>query len=1655
MRRDQGGRPSLDSIVQAVDRRPARPPLDAIVASVDGAAEPSLTDKAMAMLRGTGAAVAAFAPAAIEGLDRGVGAMLEAVPGQNAVSRAVRGGGRSLRGLADRIGADRETTTDVILGSSADRAPTYATAGYAGTAIPLELAKYIAMGPVAGASVSALENAGSAPDQSTAGLMAKGASLVGADRAADFLRQASESARGRTAADLGFNLVGDVAVRAGGRALEAIRSARAPKVRGIPEPLALPPGRYEMPGATFTSRDVPEMDPTRLLPAPAAPIPAVSGVRPGPGLPMPGATPGSLAVQEVTDRVNAQLGRLLARPTEAVPTAGDRVLGPAIPARGELTPAQALKRAKEWAEQRRAGLLGDEIEKAERTGLADDAVNIGELGGARSVRSESGAVASDLSKVSDASLEDEARRLAEQLSEARGRVSFMDTPEWASMRDLPDAERTGTRRITDLDRAEAAARGESLRGQKRKVEDLPDGDGAFDPDKLAEMRKMASEFQRSKLVIEKQEGLLARLNDEIARRQAIRDKAVADATSFDFGANVEAAAAAPPLAGASDFDVRRMQQLADEQGIDVRAAGVRSSRTLPSDPAVNVGMIPDSDLRAMAKSLAGLAESHPAYRADADVLAAEMRDRFGPAGDAAVAGSGVVPGASSPGGSYVRPAGNGLWLAFDANGNTLGAVKADSEADALQRAATLRKPSGSTAPVSDSGKKEFLDIVGEFFKEARPPKGDPLGPSFGGGTTFDIGGAVAAGLKTRAGQSGALAGTGLAMQGADDERVRTAGKGLMVAGAVRAGAPALRRAASVAMRGRPEVDAAIADLRAKMGKFVPGARTPGASAVEGGARAATEVELTPVAEATAPKNRVPLMRRMNLSPDMQDRVAAKVAQIEAGIRRPVTWDEVRAEAAKELNLKGDKLLELSPRKVTGAQALALAQMTREMTERINTLGKAFLAETDDAARATIREEMDALDGRANQTLSLLMKADTEAGRSLAARRLLANLTTDPTYWMLKAQRVKGGESLAPAEKETVNAFLNTGDRAGLVSYLAGLRRDPWYQQVVVLRKAGLLTAIKGRLADFLSTGGNILSESVLQAPEAAVDALASLVAARKVQNAGKLGVPKSQFRTAVMPSPQQTKATLRGAWDGIGEAAKLMGWSAAKEGGARGLVDFIRSAQVDPSVLQRLDVPRQTNITLLGDTKANAALDFYQKFVLRASGATDKLFKTAAYNGALVEQAKLTAMREGLSGPAAAKRADALLKAPTDEMVTDAMAAAEMLTFNNDGTLSRALSAGITAAESAAGPFGKLLRAATDWVLPFRRTPANVATRVAEYVPGISQAIALKRGVDWWGKVAELSLASPGAVGEAMRETRHAQRALVETLTRGTAGGAGLVGLGIYLALQDRMTGAAPVETSKREQWRLEGRQPNSILIGGKWIPVGRIAPMGSLLAVGANLVARHRAGGTAVEKAGAVPFDIARTVLDQPMVTGVSRTLEAVTDPSGGAAEEWVSDQVGSLVPTIVAQSARSDGLQRRPGSLGESVKARIPGLASAVPVRRNVFGEPVRVAGGVGAALNPLAGVQDRRQLDPLVQTLSDAGVSIAPLVRRQGESQALYEWRQEQGGAWLREDLAALVGSEEFAAADQVERKRLIRSQVLRTRSEFSRQLREQYGLSTNPE
>jgi len=94
----------------------------------------------------------------------------------------------------------------------------------------------------------------------------------------------------------------------------------------------------------------------------------------------------------------------------------------------------------------------------------------------------------------------------------------------------------------------------------------------------------------------------------------------------------------------------------------------------------------------------------------------------------------------------------------------------------------------------------------------------------------------------------------------------------------------------------------------------------------------------------------------------------------------------------------------------------------------------------------------------------------------------------------------------------------------------------------------------------------------------------------------------------------------------------------------------------------------------------------------------------------------------------------------------------------------------------------------------------------------------------------------------------------------------------------------------------------------------------------------------------------ISRNLTSKTWLRGISDMVEAFNDPVRYG-QQWVQNLAGTVVPTGVAQFARAqDPYLREARSVLDKIKDRLPGFKETLPFRRDLFGEPIKLEGGLG---------------------------------------------------------------------------------------------------------
>lgn len=399
-----------------------------------------------------------------------------------------------------------------------------------------------------------------------------------------------------------------------------------------------------------------------------------------------------------------------------------------------------------------------------------------------------------------------------------------------------------------------------------------------------------------------------------------------------------------------------------------------------------------------------------------------------------------------------------------------------------------------------------------------------------------------------------------------------------------------------------------------------------------------------------------------------------------------------------------------------------------------------------------------------------------------------------------------------------------------------------------------------------------------------------------------------------------------------------------KEGFEKG-IRYIKTGYDETNIGVKLDYNRVN----FGKGKVGKAIQAYEEFIFHSLGAQDQPFYYGAKARSLMDQARAAAHNAGLKGEEASSFANKLIANPDEKMLYYAVRDAETATFRNQTELSKAAKK----IQDIGGGAGNL-------AVPFSRTPSAVAMQIINYSPA--------------GIITTLV--------EQVRLGKFDQRLFSQGMGRAITG-TGVLFLGGELFKKGLMTLDRPTGEREQKLWELEGRKANSIKIGDKWRSIQVLGPLGNVLLVGGHFKQVFATSGSPSEAIAKALAGSWKSFTEQTFLTGISTLVSAITDPERSAAT-WFRSTLGSVVPTIVADVARSsDTKERRTGGILDTLKSRIPGLRQLLEPRVDVLGQEIDRIG------NPLEVMADPTRPQGATATpviselrrLTDAGFAVSP--------------------------------------------------------------------------
>jgi hypothetical protein len=322
--------------------------------------------------------------------------------------------------------------------------------------------------------------------------------------------------------------------------------------------------------------------------------------------------------------------------------------------------------------------------------------------------------------------------------------------------------------------------------------------------------------------------------------------------------------------------------------------------------------------------------------------------------------------------------------------------------------------------------------------------------------------------------------------------------------------------------------------------------------------------------------------------------------------------------------------------------------------------------------------------------------------------------------------------------------------------------------------------------------------------------------------------------------------------------------------------------------------------------------------------AGDELFKSIGYRMELQSLAYRQAYNEGLEPVEFAQRVQEILDNPPANIKLASTDAARYQTFTNE-----------------LGDFGRTIQSGRDktmvgkLIIPFLRTPINVVKYAMQRTPLARLMPTFKADM---------------AAGGARKDLALARVALGSTTMAITAS----------MAQQGYITGNGPVNYDARRILEMSGWKPNSILLGDTYYSISRLDPIGNVLMMAANITeiigqAPDEAEGLDIYTAATI--SIANSLTSKTFFNGFSEFIEAYASASAdpenkqNAVVKWLERMAASTIPSGVAGYARiKDPSVRLTDGLVDKMKSRLPNYSKDLPPRRNMFGQPIVLEGGLG---------------------------------------------------------------------------------------------------------
>lgn len=250
------------------------------------------------------------------------------------------------------------------------------------------------------------------------------------------------------------------------------------------------------------------------------------------------------------------------------------------------------------------------------------------------------------------------------------------------------------------------------------------------------------------------------------------------------------------------------------------------------------------------------------------------------------------------------------------------------------------------------------------------------------------------------------------------------------------------------------------------------------------------------------------------------------------------------------------------------------------------------------------------------------------------------------------------------------------------------------------------------------------------------------------------------------------------------------------------------------------------------------------------------------------------------------------------------------------------------------------------------------------------------------------------------------------------------------------ITGGEPSDPAEAAEWR-KLHQAYSVKLGDQWYSYHRLGVLGLLMGIAADLtsVTDKLAREELTEAASALTEAFYHNIFEESFLRGPAELFRAIENHERYG-PQYIRNFLSSFVPFSVGMSqwARTaDPYSRRARTLTDAIKQKIPYVSQELPVRRDLWGEPIRnptplyIGGAVPSAIHTF-----QPSTDPVDIEMERVGVKKAQVddkIRNVDLTEQQYDDFQRIAGRLTKMQLDTMVRSPKWnQLPDEVKRFRI---------------------------